>query len=266
MRKAIHLAWAVPLLAAPLALDAFAADPPAAAAGQPATAPPVISSHQIDRYQAITQLQDKLKSEPKSLADWVILGELGHEVALDLPADQAAKYNQMSLDAYQKALALDPDNPGLKAAVQFAQDQSSNSKMLDQSRTQATQTYLDARRRDLAATNYTPSVRVMAPPVPSRTLPQPAGAAVANQQQATAVVPPGTATIMTGAPVFSNYGYRPLYSSTTTTPYTFQQYSSAYYPPNYYGAGTNPISAQRYLQQSLKNAAGQPILRGVQPR
>jgi hypothetical protein len=249
-------------------MAALAADPPPPPADPASPPPPVISSHQIDRYDAISQLQDKLKANPKSLADWVILGELAHEVALDSAPDQAAKYNQMSLDAYEKALALAPDNPGLKAAVQFARDQQTNQGRLDQTRDQATQTYLDARRRDLADTNYTPTVRVSTPALPARTLPADPG--VPANQVAPAPAPvqvaPNPAPVVTSAPPYSAYSYQPLYTPGTTAPYTFNQYSSAYYPANYYTPGVAPVSAQRYMQQSLMNTAGQQIFRGIAPR
>ena len=46
------------------------------------------------------------------MADWIILGELAYEVALDLPADQATRYYRISRDAYEKAaLAIQPDQP-----------------------------------------------------------------------------------------------------------------------------------------------------------
>jgi hypothetical protein len=138
------------------------------------TVPPVISTHQINRYNAINQLEAAVKANPNSLADWVILGELAHEVALDAPPDLAAKYYQMSRDAYERALALDPNNAGLKAAVQFARDREAGADRFERIRDQATRTYLDARRRDLAATGYVPTVRAFGPPLPSRVMPAPA--------------------------------------------------------------------------------------------
>ena len=44
----------------------------------------MIGSHQIDRFEAIRQLQQSLRANPNNTADWVILGELAHEVALDV--------------------------------------------------------------------------------------------------------------------------------------------------------------------------------------
>ncbi len=179
MRNPIRTAWALALAVAPLATTAMAADPPAPRRGANAAPPPVIGTHQIDRYDAINQLQEKVKTNPKSLADWVILGELTHEVAMDAPADQAARYARMSRQAYEQALKLSPDNKGLQAAVQFARDQEAGVNGFEQARDRATQSYLDARRRELATGGYIPTVRAYAPPLPSRELPGPApGAAV----------------------------------------------------------------------------------------
>jgi len=164
MRKPIRMAGLMAILAVPLATRG--AEPPVPPRTLPQPVAPVISTHQINRYEAINKLQQTLKDNPKSLADWVILGELAHEVALDVPADQAVKYSRMSRDAYEKALALDPDNPGLKAAVQFAQDQENDSEKFNAARAQGAAAYLDARRRDLAATNYTPTLRVYGTPIP----------------------------------------------------------------------------------------------------
>jgi tetratricopeptide (TPR) repeat protein len=124
------------------------------------TGPPVISTRQIDRYDAITALQQRVKENPNSLADWIILGELAHEVALDLPADQATRYYRISRDAYEKALALKPDQPGLKAAVQFAKDHEAHAYRFEERKDEAIKAYLEARRRDLEATRYTPSLPV----------------------------------------------------------------------------------------------------------
>ena len=159
MRTPIRLLWAFAVLVPAWATAAVAAEP---------SAPHVIGTQQINRFEAIRQLQQTVKQNSKSLADWVILGELAHEVAIDLPADQAGPYYKMSRDAYENALELAPDNAGLKAAVQFAQDQEQGLDRFEKSRTAAAQMYLAARRRDLAATRYTPTLRVygspMAPP------------------------------------------------------------------------------------------------------
>ena len=86
------------------------------------------------KIEAIRQLQETVKQNPKSLADWVILGELTHEVAIDLPADQAGQYYKLSRDAYENALELAPDNRGLQAAVQFAKDQEQGLDRFEKSR------------------------------------------------------------------------------------------------------------------------------------
>jgi hypothetical protein len=158
-------------LAAVVALTAIAAPPvllgqtpPLPKQSPPRAAAPIISSRQIDRYDAIRMLQQRLKENPKSLADWVILGELAHEVALDLPADLATTYYRISRNAYEQALALRPDQPGLRAAVQFARDHEAHLRGFEEARDRATRTYLEARRRDLAATQYTPSLPVYGAP------------------------------------------------------------------------------------------------------
>jgi tetratricopeptide (TPR) repeat protein len=217
---------------------ASAADPP----GRPATqsSQPIISSDQIDRFEAIKELQEKLKTNANSLADWVILGELAHEEALIVPADQAARYNAMALDAYEKALALAPDNRGLKAAVSFARDSQANQAQFAQDRAQLTKLYLETRRRDLASSNYTPAVRLATPSIVSRGQPGTgAGSAV--------VTPPGSPT--------SVYTFQPLYVPGNPEPYTYRQYSSAYYPAGLNTPGVLPITAQQYM---LMHAIGAP--------
>jgi len=217
---------------------AAAADPP----GRPATqsSQPIISSDQIDRFEAINELQQKLKTNANSLADWVILGELAHEAALNVPADQAPRYNAISLDAYEKALALAPDNRGLKAAVSFARDQQANQPQFTQDRAQLTKLYLETRRRDLASSNYTPAVRVANAPLISRGQP---GTGAGSD----VVTPPGTPT--------SVYTFQPLYVPGNPEPYTYRQYSSAYYPAGLSAPGVLPITAQHYM---LMNAIGAP--------
>jgi hypothetical protein len=278
----------------------WAQGPPAPRPPAPrtSTSAPVISSRHIDRYDAIHALQERLRANPKSLADWVILGELAHEVALDLPADQATRYFQISRDAYEKALALRPDQPGLKAAVQFARDHEANSQRFEEARDRATSTYLEARRRDLAATGYTPSLSVYGVP---QTPPVAAVATTTVEPRSTTTVTPNT-TVTTTRPTSpptspasgvlpdnvatipgrnaaaaivaadrdpviepapkaqldtANYGARQFFSSsippyqpyyTLGAPYTYQQYSSSYYPPNLNNTPTPPISAQRYYQ------------------
>jgi len=133
--------------------------------------PPVIGSHQIDRYDAIKKVQKAVEANPNSLADWIILGELAHEIAMDAPADTAGKYFSMSREAFEKASALDPNNAGLKAAVQFARDQQANVDQFEAARDRHTDTFLEARRRDLASTGNAPYVKIYEPPLPSRSLP-----------------------------------------------------------------------------------------------
>ncbi len=279
---------------------AMAPAPAQQAAAARHAAPPLISTHQINRYDAINRLQAALKANPNSLADWVILGELSHEAALDAPRDHAAKFYQMSRDAYERALTLDPNTAGLKAAVQFARDREAGADRFEQIRDQATRTYLEARRRDLAATGYLPAVRTAAPPAPNRVLLVPANqvlsiesppvepstnpaipAPISATAPATVVAPasadgpkaadtlgtsagPATTKVPGVGPsanapsqgagvaydhpansvIESHFGTRQIYSVTPYyqpyilgpgVPYTFQQYSNAYSPPNDYG-------------------------------
>jgi len=220
MRNPIRVAGILAILAAPLL--ARAEEPPLPKRTLPTPVPPVIGTHQIDRYEAISKLQQTLKENPKSLADWVILGELAHEVAHDLPSDQAAQYYRMSRDAYEKALALDPDNPGLKAAVQFAQDQEAESTRFEAARHQAAATYLDARRRDLAATNYAPSLRVYGTPGATSLTPTTA-------IPGTAAYPP-TGTTTTAPAAVPGRAPNPLAGTPGTTPATVPQTLAS--PPN----------------------------------
>jgi hypothetical protein len=258
---------------------ATAQEPTLPSRGLPkAVAPPVIGTEQIDRYDAIKALQNDLKANPQSLADWIILGELAHEVAIDASADQAPRYFTMSREAYEKALALAPTNAGLKAAVQFAKDQEAHSAEFEKIRDRATQAYLEARRRDLAATNYTPTIRVMTPltstPVVEPATPAGLSSRVPTRpDDATPAITPPPAVVRDTA----NMGVRQIYSSAPTyqaytlpqgTPYTFQQYSSSYYPAGTYPAGTVPMTVQRYHQQyvnPLLNLPGTRLVPAVVP-
>ena len=223
-----------------------------------APAPAVIGSHQIDRYEAIKQLQQTLKDKPDNALDWVILGELAHEVAMDLPPDQAANYYRMSREAYEKALRLEPDNAGLKAAAQFARDQESNANQFSDRRRQAVGTYLDARRREMAQSGPNPTVEVYSTPVaPSAT----AGNQVV--QPAPVAGQPGVAaTTVMPAQAYPYAVYQP-FAPTQGSPYTYQQYSNAYAPGTWAGQPTTMRQYAQQLPQVLMNQAtrgalGQP--------
>lgn len=228
-----------------------AAAPPADRTGP---YPPVISSQQIDRFDAITKTKARLATDPKSLVDWIVLGELAQEVAMNLPEDQARTYVKLSREAYEKAAALAPDHPAIKAAAEFARDLEAHLAEFETARDQATNTYLDARRRDLALANYTPSIAVFnPPPAPSAPVPAPAPAAPPAVGGEVVTNPPlkndaTTDNATYGARLY--YGTLPTYRSFTgndgASPLTFQQYSSAYYPPGYY---TNPSAPPVTLQQ-----------------
>jgi len=235
---------------------ALADEPPRANRDRPARdadASGVIGTHQIDRFEAVRQLQASLKADPENLADWVILGELAHEVALDAPSDQDDQYYKMSREAFEKALALDPKNPGLKAAVQFAKDQEADAKQFDQSRRQAARTYLDSRRRELAQAGHNPTVQVYGTPTYAAA-PQPAPAQPAPAQPGVAPAP---------APAVAPQGYptayyRPLYNPQTRQAYTYSQYANGYLPP---AAQANPPSTLRQYVQQFPQVLGSQISR-----
>src|SRR5436305_12769883 len=93
------------------------------ATAQQAERPPatrVIGTHQIDRYEAIEQVRRDLERDPKNLTDWVLLGELAQEVALDAPSDRAAGYYRLARESFENALKLQPNSPSLQAAARVA--------------------------------------------------------------------------------------------------------------------------------------------------
>ena len=202
-----------------------------------------IGTHQIDRFAAINQLQADLKSDANNLANWAILAELAHEVALDLPEGQDNAYYQLSSQAYQNAARLDPNNEGLKAAVQFARDQVTNSATFDAQRRQAVGTYLDSRRREMATNGVNPSVVVY------------------EASQSTITQSNGTTTA--GYPTRT---YRPLYNAQAQQPYSYNQYQNAYSSPAVAPAGataTNPTAAPTTLREFGRQLPGVIINEGV---
>ena len=249
--------------------------------------PPVISSQQIDRYDAIMKTKARLAEDPKSLADWIILGELCHEVALSLPEAQARDYVKSSREAYEQALALAPDNAGIRAAVQFARDLEANLDQFERARDQATETYLAARRRDLALANYTPAIAVYDPR--ARTAANvPAGPRPAVVAPATPAAPAEPAVgeeVVTNPPLKNDpttdnatYGARLYYGALPTyrsfvgidgaDPLTYKEYSSAYYPPGLYTDPViPPITPQRVGVTGLRAVTESPVVTPpVRPR
>lgn len=130
------------------------------AANQPATR--VIGTHQIDRYAALEHVRQALIKNPRNVTDWVLLGELSHEIAAEVPANLAPGYHRLSRESYENALSLEPNNAHLKAAAKFAREQEQASERVQQTRTQATTSYVEARRQELARSGYTPTVRTYA--------------------------------------------------------------------------------------------------------
>ena len=236
---------------APVDDDDDATDSPAPTQARRGPASTPIGSHQIDRYEAIRQLRQSVKTNPDSLADWVILGELAHEVALDLPSDQDDPYYQLSRSAYEHALRLDPNNSGLRAAVQLARDQETNAADFDDNRMQGVRTYLDARRREVAATGYAPTIRIFKtatlPPDDSRSdLDDPAP--ISRQAK------PVSRTV-------SYPTYQP-YSPSQGKPVTYQQYSDSFAPPPAKSASPTPTTTLRGLADELPGAFLNDLRRG----
>ena len=212
-----------------------------------------IGSHQIDRYEAIRQLQADLKSDGNNLANWAILGELAHEVAVELPEGQDDAYYRLSREAYERAAQLDPNNNGLRSAVQFAREQETNAAAFDARRRQGVSTYLDARRREMAQAGVNPTVMVYES---------------APTMTTTATYPPQQPGVAAAQPYGANYPtptYRPYYNQQAQQPYSYNQYSNGYTPatPTTAANGT-PAAAPVTLRQYGQQLPGVIINQGVQ--
>jgi len=186
-----------------------------------------IGTHQIDRFEAIHLLQESLKSNPNDAAAWIVLGELAHEVAQDLSSQDDEPYYKLSEEAYEKVLALQPKNAGLKAAVDFAREQKADAAHWDQARKKAASSYIGVRKRELAASGFNPTVQTYSPP----THPTPP-AAVAETNSAPVSQPTQT---------YQYPVYQPYYVE-GAQPYTYQQYAGGYLytGPVSYNYGTVP--------------------------
>jgi len=214
----------------------------APAAPAPVRSPVVIDSHQIDRYVAIRQLEQGLKADPNNLTDWIILGELAHDVAMDLPAHDDDVYYTISRQAYDNALRLDPNNARLQAAARFARDQEAAMASFDAARVRAVPTYLAARRRELSGTGAVPPVQTRVAPTPTapRTVVNPPVAERTTETSVTAVsatavpvtpgVPVAAVAPVAPAAVAVAPAYRP-YWTLQGTPVTYEQFSRAYTVP-----------------------------------
>ncbi len=236
----------------------------AGAFARQATSPrAVIGSHQIDRFEAIRLLQRSLKANPEAVGDWVILGELAHEAALDLPSEQDNNYYRLSRQAYERALELDPDNAGLQAAVQFARDQENGAEQFDAARRRAARTYVDARRREMAQTNNAPTIQVEAPAQQPRRRARPADGDddQPDVQDSQAQVQP----YRTYRPFVAPQGQGPGRGQGQSQPYTYKQYQNSYLPPNVDNPQEKPVTL-RQLGQQLPGALLQDVTRGVRPR
>ena len=249
-------AWAGALAAGWLAMataTAGAQQPDSASPSATTASGHVISSHQIDRFEAIQQLQADLKSDPNNVADHVILGEMAQEVATEVPSDQARDYYRMARESFESALKLRPNDPAIQAAARFARDQESDAPRFDQARKQATITYLDARRREMGQSGAVPSVRVYGNPAPVAAQPAQGNSNMSGYEQS----------------AYGQPAYRP-YTGSNGQPYTYDQHSRGYFPPNIpqqqgalaqpgqVNAGANPSATQapqtlRQYSQQLPN-------------
>ena len=163
-----------------------------------------IGTHQIDRFEAIHLLQESLKSTPNDAAAWIVLGELAHEVAQDLSSQDDEQYYKLSQEAYEKALALQPKNAGLKAAVEVAREQKSGAAQWDQARRDAASSYIEVRKSELAASGFNPKVQAYSPPTPPA---PPAAVAATNSAPA-----PASQPAVIQYPVYQPYYvYTPVY-------------------------------------------------------
>ncbi len=58
-----------------------------------------------------------LNTDPRNLANWVLLGDAAERVALEQGGPNAASWLALSRQAFESALLLDPGNPHLQAAI-----------------------------------------------------------------------------------------------------------------------------------------------------
>lgn len=127
-----------------------------------------IDTHQIDRYAAINKVREALKSDAQDLASWIILGELAHEAALDVPVEQSEEYLRLAREAYENAGKLRPDDRGIQAALRFVRDQEADAQEFNAARSRMTDTYLETRRREIAESGASPTLRFYGgPPAPT---------------------------------------------------------------------------------------------------
>lgn len=186
----------------------------------------VIRGHQIDHYEAIERVRKALQADPKNLTDWVLLGELAQEVALRAPAHLAPGYFRLEREAFENALKLQPDNPQFQAAAEFARQQEQRIESFRRSQSQATTGYLDARRRELARTGNTPTLRTYAAPA--------------------------TAGAAPGAPYQT-------YVNQQGTPYTYQEHHDSFFGPD-----QQPTPAQE-MAATDRGALVKPAARAAPP-
>ena len=124
-------------------------------------------------------------------------------MAQDLSSQDDEPYYKLSLEAYEKALALQPKNAGLKAAVDFAREQKACAAQWDQARRDAASSYIEVRKSELAASGFYPTVQTHSPPTP----PTPPAAVAASYS-----APASQPAVTYQYPVYQPYYYTvPVY-------------------------------------------------------
>lgn len=229
---------------APVVVTTPVATPAAPAA--PVTVPVVIDPHQIDRFAAIRQIERDLRADTRDIIDWVILGELAHDVAIDLPPGQDLPYYTLARKSYESALMLDPNNAALKAAAQFARDQEAGLAQLEDVRKRSAQVYVAARRRELSKRGVVPMVRTVAVPRPTPVAP--ARTAVTRTTTTTAPVTapaPVETTTTTAATVTPGMTYQPYVVG--GAPLTYTQYANGFVVQETTAAPA--VTVREYIQE-----------------
>jgi hypothetical protein len=238
-------------LASALAVIAvmFAAPTPRGIAGDNGS--PADANRQIDRFEAIRLLQSSLKSNPKDTAGWVVLGELAHEVAGDLSSQDDEPYYKLSFEAYEKAVALQPDNTTLRAAAEFAHDELAGVRQRDQQRRAAARAYVESREHDLVAARFSSAVLTYPPerasaPANARAITVsresvPTTPALPAPDPSAAAAPAAAAPAPVAYQPYASPAYQPYYTA-AGQPYVYTPYVVQYvytYPANSY-AGAAP--------------------------
>jgi hypothetical protein len=197
------------------------------------------SNHRVDRFVAIHELQESLKHNPKDTAGWIVLGELAHEVAQDLSSTDDQPYYKISVEAFEKAAALQPNNTAIKAALEFARDELAGAAQWDLTRKQAAHAYVETREHELVAARFSPAVLSYPPPRASIASVEERATSSAPRDLASAATsapsrqpaPPAAPAAATPAPTTNPayvYAYVPYYVQVPQYTYTAPTYTTPY--------------------------------------